>query len=221
MATIPAPLKRKNVTMLARLEQANRWLLYGGLAALLGVLLILSPAEATLGNVVKIVYLHGALQRVATLAYLAAGALGIAQVVFARPSLVRWTQAAMEMAILLWVAHFVVSLPAQVLAWGGITLNEPRVASATWVMLGTFVIYLVARWMNHTWWMAFAAVVKALLVLFVLRGSINVLHPLDPIFGSDSPAIILFYLAITLVILVLAVLLTWERVRWLERKAES
>lgn len=206
------------MTLLARLEQTNHWLWYGGLIGLLGVLLILSPAEATLGNVVKIVYLHGALQRVAMLAYSVAGVLGIAQVVLARSSLARWTQAAMEMAVALWIAHFVVSLPAQVLAWGGITLSEPHVASATWILLGTLLVYVVARWMEHPVWMAFAAVVNALLVLFVLRGAVNILHPLNPIFGSDSPAIILFYLAITLVILVLALLLTWERVRWLARK---
>ena len=41
------------------------WPLLAGLAAILAVLLWLSPAEQTLGQTVKLVYLHGALVRTA------------------------------------------------------------------------------------------------------------------------------------------------------------
>ena len=206
------------MTVRARFDKVNRWGLYGGLLLVLAALLWLSPAEATLGNVVKIVYLHGALQRVAVLAYLVAGALGIAQLIWTRAPVVAWTQATMEMALLLWIGHFVVSLPAQVLAWGGIALGEPRVASALWIMLGTFVVYVIARWMQQAWWLALAAILNAVVVLVILRGAINVLHPLNPIFGSDSPAIIAFYLAITFVVTLLAALGIYDRARMLRRQ---
>lgn len=209
------------MTRQTRLEHTNRWWLYGGLLLLLAALLWLSPAEATLGNVVKIVYLHGALQRVAVLLYLVAGALGIAQFVWSRAPLVYWTQAAMEMALLLWIGHFVVSLPAQILAWGGITLSEPRVASALWIMVGTGAVYAIARWMHQAWWIAIAALLNALVVLVILRGAINVLHPFNPIFGSDSPAIIGFYLAITFVITLLAMLMVYDRATMLRRTAHG
>ncbi len=206
------------MAVLARLDKMNRWGLYGGLLLLLAALLWLSPAEATLGNVVKIVYLHGALQRVAVLSYLVAGALGIAQMIWSRRPIVYWTQAAMEMALLLWVAHFVVSLPAQVLAWGGIAWGEPRVASALWIMVGTIVVYAIARWMHQPMWIALAAALNALVVLVILRGAINVLHPFNPIFGSDSPAIIGYYLAITFVVTLLAALGIYDRARMLHRQ---
>lgn len=207
------------MTLQTRLERTNRRWLYGGLLLALAVLLWLSPAEATLGNAVKIVYLHGALQRVAVLAYLVAGALGIAQFIWTRAPLVYWTQAVMEMALLLWIGHFVVSLPAQVLAWGGITLNEPRVASALWIMVGTLAVYGIARWMHQPLWLAVAAILNAVVVLVILRGAINVLHPFNPIFGSDSPAIIGFYLAITFVITVLALLMVHDRAKMLRQAA--
>lgn len=207
------------MTLQTRLERTNRRWLYGGLLLALAVLLWLSPAEATLGNVVKIVYLHGALQRVAVLAYLVAGALGLAQFIWTRAPLVYWTQAAMEIALLLWIGHFVVSLPAQVLAWGGITLNEPRVASALWIMVGTLAVYGIARWMHQPLWLAVAAILNAVVVLVILRGAINVLHPFNPIFGSDSPAIIGFYLAITFVITVLALLMVHDRAKMLRQAA--
>lgn len=207
------------MTLQTRLERTNRRWLYGGLLLALAVLLWLSPAEATLGNAVKIVYLHGALQRVAVLAYLVAGALGLAQFIWTRAPLVYWTQAAMEIALLLWIGHFVVSLPAQVLAWGGITLNEPRVASALWIMVGTLAVYGIARWMHQPLWLAVAAILNAVVVLVILRGAINVLHPFNPIFGSDSPAIIGFYLAITFVITVLALLMVYDRAKMLRQAA--
>lgn len=207
------------MTQFARFERTNRWALYGGLLLALAALLWLSPAEATLGNTVKIVYLHGALQRVAVLMYLVAGALGIAQFVWKRAPLACWTQAAMEMAIGLWIGHFVVSLPAQVLAWGGITLSEPRVVSALWIMVGTCAVYAIARWMHQPVWLGIAALLNALVVLVILRGAVNVLHPFNPIFGSDSPAIIGFYLAITFVVTLLAFLMVYDRAGMLQRAA--
>lgn len=207
------------MTQFARFERTNRRALYGGLLLALAALLWLSPAETTLGNTVKIVYLHGALQRVAVLMYLAAGALGIAQFVWKGAPLACWTQAAMEMAIGLWIGHFVVSLPAQVLAWGGITLSEPRVVSALWIMVGTFAVYAIARWMQQPVWLGIAAILNAFVVLVILRGAVNVLHPFNPIFGSDSPAIIGFYLAITFVVTLLAFLMVYDRAGMLQRAA--
>ncbi len=187
---------------------------WGGLAALvvlLAVLLVLSPAEATLGNVVKIVYLHGSLERVSTYAYLAAAGLGLAYLVLRRPSLVAWSQGMAEVAIGLWVAEFIISLPAQLLAWGSITLSEPRVNGALWIMALTIVIYIVGRWIGDKQWMAFAAIANALVLFLVLRGEVNILHPFNPITGSDSPEIKIFYTGIVLTVAAASTLIAWRR----------
>jgi hypothetical protein len=211
-------------------------MLYAGLLLALAALLALSPAEATLGPVVRIVYLHGALERVSVWAFLAAALLGIGQLCVPRRRLGAWIQATIEIAILLWIAHYVVSLPAQILAWGGITLSEPRVASATWILIATLLIYLVVRWIvraalqemplaqqtpaapldQTALWLAGGAILNAVVVFIVLRGAVNVLHPLNPIFSSDSPVMIGFYLAIMLVIAALACLITRDRAAMLE-----
>lgn len=183
------------------------------LTAALAALVLFSPAEATLGNVVKIVYLHGALERVATFAYLIAGALGIGYLASKRALLGAWAQALAEIAILFWLAQFVVSLPAQVLAWGGITWDEPRVLSATWILALTALIYIVARWMGGAVCMSAAAFANALILGLILRGAINILHPFNPIFGSDSLAIKFFYTAMVLVTAALALLMIYERAR--------
>ena len=189
---------------LTRTLQQNSWLIYAALFVVLAVLLVLSPAEAILGNVVKIVYAHGAAERVATYAYLLAGGLGVAYLALKRESLARWTQAIAETAIVFWLAQFVISAPAQVLAWGAFTLSEPRVASALVILIATALVYVVARWLGDPTWMSFAVIANAAIFVIVLRGAINILHPVDPIVGSDSPAIKIFYAAIVMVMGLLA-----------------
>ncbi|MBI4788662.1 MAG: hypothetical protein HY782_16645 [Chloroflexi bacterium] len=187
------------MTTLARALQQNNWTITAALSVALLGLLALSPAEATLGNAVKLVYAHGAAERVAEYAYLIAGGLGLWSLRGMTDSHARWTRAVTETAIVFWLAQFMISLPAQIVAWGGLTWNEPRVIGAIWIGVLTPLVYAVARWIGDPSWMALAAVANAAIVLIVLRGAINILHPLDPIVGSDSTAIKFFYAAIVLV----------------------
>jgi hypothetical protein len=219
-------------------------MIFAALLLALGVLLVLSPAEATLGSVVKIVYLHGAMQRVSLYAFVIAGVLGVADLSLrgaqfaakrspnresgvvsqcevplagrllatlaphanagVTESLVRWARATQETAMVFWLAQLGVSLPAQVLAWGTITWNEPRVMGAVWIVALTILVYVVALWMSEARWMSLAAIANAVIVLVVLRGAVNILHPIDPIIASDSLAIKAFYVAIVGVTGVLA-----------------
>ncbi len=197
--------------MMTLTRARQNWIIYVALLALLLVLLWLSPAEATLGNVVKWVYAHGAAQRVAMYAYLIAGALGIAALVTRRDVILRWSRAMMEAALVFWFIQFVVSLPAQVLAWGGISWTEPRVLSALWVLVFTVLVYGVAVWVGDARWMPIAAIANAAIALILLRGAVNILHPIDPILGSESLAIKMFYAAIVLTTGALAMLFARDR----------
>jgi hypothetical protein len=232
--------------MTTLIHARTNWIMYIALLALLAALLWLSPAEATLGNVVKIVYAHGAAQRVAMYLYIVAGALGIAALVLSlrgaqfatkqhlhrtqvpvspTPSeiasqktltmtLSTWSCAVMETALVFWAIQFVVSLPAQVLAWGGISWTEPRVLSALWVLVFTVLVYMVAVWVGDARWMPIAAIANAAIALILLRGAVNILHPIDPILGSESLAIKIFYAAIVLTTGALAILFARDRARW-------
>ena len=215
-------------TLTRTLQNASRnWMIYTALLVALAGLVVFSPAEATLGNVVKIVYLHAATERIAAYAYLIAGVLGIAYLLLRGASLatkqspnrseiasqkllamtntlVHWTRAFAETAILFWLAQFIISAPAQVLAWGAFTLNEPRVASAMWILAMTALVYVVARWMDEPMWMAFAAIANGAIFLIVLQGAVNILHPGSAILGSDSVTIKFFYAGIVIVCGVIA-----------------
>jgi len=196
--------------------------------ALLGVLVVLfifSPAEARLGNVVKIVYAHGAMERVATWAYILAGGLGLVSLAsraltpisHLQSPILHWTRALTEVALVFWLAQIVISAPAQMMAWGGITLSEPRVASALRILFATALVYGVARWMDKPLAMAFAALANLAIVVIVLHNTLNVLHPLNPIVDSDSTAIKIFYTLIVVTAGLLAVQLAVDRVEQISR----
>lgn len=217
-----------------RTLQTKNWLIYAGLLLALLALLVLSPAEATLGNVVKIVYAHGAAERIAAYAYVVAGVLGIVALslrakrgnpqsteeIASSPNASRllamteqWAQAIAETAIVFWIAQFVISAPAQVLAWGAFDFREPRVASALWILVLTALVYIVARWIGEKNWMSLAAVANLAIFLIVLRGAVNILHPGNAIIASDSLAIKAFYAAIVLTMGLLAVQFASDRAR--------
>lgn len=184
---------------------------YVALFVILGGLLALSPAEATLGNVVKFVYLHGALERVAVLAYFAAGAVGIAHLVLKRAVFARWSHALALTALILWFGQFLISLPAQILAWGAIVWNEPRVVGAIAITALTGSLYVVAQWIQDARWVSLSAVANAVVVGIILGSAVNVVHPPNAILASNSIEMKLFYAAIVLVIGVLALQFAQDR----------
>ncbi|MBI5878691.1 MAG: hypothetical protein HZB53_13660 [Chloroflexi bacterium] len=192
------------MTLFAQTIGRYRLWLYAGSLLALAALLALSPSEATLGSVVKIVYLHGALERVAAWAFVAAGLAGAAQLLAKRTALAPWVQALCETAMAFWLAHFVVSIPAQIMAWGGINWREPRVMDAIWITGISGVIYVIALWIAKPHWWAISGIASAATLIIVLNGAVNILHPLSPILTSESVAIKLFYGGIVLAALVFA-----------------
>ena len=117
------------------------WPLLGLCFLLAALILILMPAEKTLGQIIKIVYLHGALSRAGMIGFWAAGIVGIIYLLRPRPALARWTQALLLGGWSYWAAHFLVSMPATRLTWGPwIAWGEPRVTMTLQVLLAGLVV---------------------------------------------------------------------------------
>ncbi len=94
------------------------WFLLAACAAMALLILALMPAERTLGQVIKIVYLHGALSRGGMVGFAAAGICAGAYLIRPRPALLRWAEALSISGLGFWIAHFLVSMPATRLTWG-------------------------------------------------------------------------------------------------------
>ena len=175
------------------------------------VILLLMPLERTLGQVIKIVYLHGALSRAGMLGLLAAGIAGIAYLLTKRPVLAAWTRGLLLSGWLFWLAHFVVSMPATRLTWGPwIAWGEPRVTMTLQLIAAGLVVILISWMIRDARFTAFAAALLALAVGWMAFSTGVLRHPLDPIGSSPSATLQLVYLALLIPIITAMALVAWR-----------
>lgn len=192
--------------------------LAGALLALLAVLLLLSPAERQLGNLIKVIYLHGALARVGLYALMLAGLLGLIYLIRPRPALLRWSNAVQVAGMIVFVVHFALSVIPTHETWGvWIAFDEPRTRMSLQIIGVGLLVIVVRRLLNDRRFSAIANLLLggAVLLLNVRTGVLR--HPLNPIGESTSSSIQLFYAAILLTCAALTGLLAW----WLARRTMS
>ena len=187
------------------------WPLFGGLLIALAVLLWLSPAEQTLGQAVKLVYLHGTLVRTAMLIFAASLPINLLALVRRQRNWAAWGKAFVWGAVTIWLAHTVFSMVTTYVTWGiAIAWFEPR-TRFTFAVAGASVIFVaIAHFMKNARFSSLSFVVLSGLILSLLPRLGIIQHPLDPIGTSTSSAIRAFYAAILAITLILGgLLITW------------
>jgi len=168
-----------------------------GLCLLLGLLLWLSPGEQTLGQIVKLVYLHGALVRTAVILFAISLPVNVVALINGKDEWLVWGKALSWVAIGIWLAHTLASMVTTYAAWGVfIAWGEP-LTRFTFNLAGVGVVVLVVTQLVAN--PRFSALVFSLLagvILVLLPGLGIIQHPLDPIGSSPSSTIRIFYAAI-------------------------
>lgn len=177
-------------------------------------LLFLLPPERTLGDVIKLVLLHGALVRAGLIAFAVAGVLGIFSLVSSNPMWPRWCLAIQVTALLLWIANMISSSIATRLAWGEwIAWGEPRVWATIHVLWLATACLLLVLWLNHRLFTGLTNLVVAVLTWGLIKGATLVRHPFDPLGTSNS----LTYQALYVVMVVVLLVMAWQGARWVYR----
>jgi hypothetical protein len=175
----------------------------------------LSPAEAQLGNLIKVIYLHGALARVGLYALMLAALPALAYLIRPRPALLRWSNAIQVAGMVVFVVHFALSVIPTHATWGvWIAFDEPR-TRMTLQIVGVGMLVIVVRHLIDD--RRFSAVANLLLGAAVLLLNLRtgvLRHPLNPIGDSTSSAIQLYYAGILLTCAALTGLLAW----WLSQR---
>jgi hypothetical protein len=207
---------------LERLEKTRRqWLplLAIVLLAVLVVGVVLAPAETRLGNLVKLVYVHGALVWTGLFMFSAAGVLGV--VAMAVQHLFGWegragfwyrgTESAGLAALLVWIVYAISAMAVTGLTWGQLVAwNEPRVRVTGLILVAAILLFVVARLVHHPDFTALVNVLMGIVPWVMVRQADVIRHPVDPIGGSGSSAMQGFYWLIVLTVAALgATLLTW------------
>lgn len=200
------------------------------LLALLALWVVLAPSESRLGNVVKLVFVHGALVWSGLLTFTLAGALGLIALMARHivgsiapaarkqaPVFYRGAESASLAALIVWVAYVVSSMAVTGLAWGQVVAwNEPRVRVTGLILLAALVLFVVARLVANRDFGAVVSVVMGIVPWVVVKQAGVIRHPVDPIGGSESAAIQTFYGLILLTVAGLALTL----IAWLWAAAE-
>lgn len=187
----------ETMTARSRLEKLRRRILplvTVGLLALLALWILLAPAEARLGSLVKLVYLHGALVRVGLALFTMAGGLGLVALLVRRPVWYRGTHAAGAAALVVWILYIISSMVVTGLAWGQVVAwNEPRVKATASILVAAIVVAIASRLVEHRAFTALANLVMGIVPWLVVFQADVIRHPVDPIGGSESTSIQLFY----------------------------
>jgi hypothetical protein len=184
-----------------------------GLFALLVAGVVLAPAETRLGNLVKLVYVHGALVWTGLLCFSVAGLLGLvalsehylAGLAERSAAWYRGTASAGLASLVVWIVYVVSSMAVTGLTWGQlIAWNEPRVRATGLILLAAIVVYVVSKLVDHRDFTAVVNILMGIVPWMVVRQAEVIRHPVNPIGGSGSAAIQGFYWLIVLTVVGLA-----------------
>ena len=193
--------------------------LAAGLFLLLVVGVALAPAETRLGNVVKLVYVHGALVWSGLFTFSLAGVLGavalLVQYALGAPARAavwyRGTRAAGQAALIVWVIYAISSMLVTGLTWGQwIAWGEPRVRVTAMILVAALVLAVVVRLLDQADLTALANVAMGIAPWVAVNRVEAIRHPVNPIGGSGSASMQGFYLLIVLAVAGLALaLVAW------------
>jgi hypothetical protein len=181
------------------------------------LLLWISPSERRLGNIVKLVYLHGALVRAGMLTFFSAGlaglvaGLGLPRKQAQCAAWQRWAWLLEASALITWLIYSLSSMVVTYFAWGvAVAWGEPRVQASGRVLLASILLFGVGQLVGHPRFRAAVAVIMAMLAAWLISRAGVIQHPIDPIGGSGSVAIKTFYVLINLCVLsLIACLALW------------
>jgi hypothetical protein len=160
--------------------------------ALLTVALIaavwLAPAERTLGNGIKWVYVHVALTWTGMTGLSAAALLGLILLATGRPSLTVWTRQVGMVGLGFFAAGWAMSAVASQVNWGGVAWGEPRNTVNLQVLAAGVIVVVAGPWLNQPRWQGLLFALLFGWMMWAFQSTPLILHPSNPIFSSDSPS---------------------------------
>jgi hypothetical protein len=181
----------------------------------IAVFTFFGPQEKSLGDNVRIVYLHDAWVLTVQIVILAAAVMGLIGLLTRREAAHHWSQALGRTGIIFWVTYLPLSLWAMQANWNGLFLSEPRFRVALIFAIAGVLLQIGLALIAKLPWTSLANLAYAISLNFVLNKAGNVLHPPpSPIFGSGNLKIEVFFVVLNL----LTLLAAWQLTRWWLRK---
>jgi len=180
---------------MSRLKSPFFWFILALLTT--AALTAVGPQEKSLGDNVRIVYLHGAWAMTAEIVLGFSAGAGLLGILTRRDNLHHWSAALGYTGLFFWVTYLPLSLWAMQANWNGLFLTEPRfrvavIFAATGILLQLGLILLARP--------AFTSLINVLFFIALRIGLARaqyVMHPPpSPIFSSGILSLELFFVAI-------------------------
>lgn len=185
------------------------WLLPAGLLAAMAVIVWLAPAERTLGQGIKVVYVHVALMWAGMVGLAVAGLAGGLIAVKDNIALRRWMEAISWVSLGMFMAGVVISFWAAWINWGAVSFQEPRTAAGITFSAIALIIKIIGGWLSRP---RLEGLFNAALVPLVLWSTVSsppALHPTNAVGASTSPAIQLTFIGLLGLALAFEAWLVW------------
>lgn len=167
----------------------QRWWIPAALAVLGAAVALLAPAERTLGDGIRWVYVHVGLVWAGTLALGLAAAGGVVLLATGRPRLEAGVRAVWWAGLAAFALGVAFSMVAARINWGAVALEEPRMAAALRFLAVAVIAAVAGAMVARPRVTALLAVVTFALLLWDVGGAELRMHPHDPVRTATSVAI--------------------------------
>ncbi|MDO8886882.1 hypothetical protein [Candidatus Oleimmundimicrobium sp.] len=195
----------------ALLSKRNGTYLIGLICFFILIISIFSPAESTLGNWIKVLYIHAGLAIVGIMIFILAGIFGALHLIFKKDSLGKWAVSSQKIALLIWVFNGVLSIFVTKMIWGKwVFLAEPRFKITIFILVVAPLFYLFSLWVDDKKITSALNIILASFVvwLYSTAGS-AIFHPSGPARSSSNLLIRLSFFSINGLLFIAALILTW------------
>lgn len=170
------------------------WLLFAALLVAAAVLVWLSPAERSLGDGIKLVYIHVSLIWAAMFVFMGAGALGLFSIFFKNWQLQPWQESAGWVALVWYAVGVAIAMLAAKVNWGAVYWNEPLLLASLRFLAAALVVQVAKFWITSARVRGALNAGLAFFLMWSILGTPQVMHPESPIRQSPSTAIQLTFL---------------------------
>jgi hypothetical protein len=174
----------------------------------------LGPSEQTLGENVRLVYLHGAWVWTALFGFVASAAIGIIGFILNKDELHRWSISLGRSGMVFWITYLPLSLWTMQLNWNGLFLDEPRWRVAIDFAIVGILLQIAIVIFQRPRWGSLVNIGFISVLAFVLTQTDQVMHPNSPIASSNSVTIQGFFGILTVLCITAGLLLA----RWLNNR---
>ena len=168
-----------------------------------------SPAERSLGQGIKLVYIHVSLTWAAMAGFTAAGVLGGITAFTDNLRLQVWQESTSWVALAWYAAGVLIAMLAAKVNWGAIHWNEPLLMASLRFLVAAVLVQVAKKWLTSSRVRGALNALLAFFLMFSILGAPQVMHPQSPIRQSTSAAIQLTFLGMFILSSLAAVSCIW------------